>query len=265
MRRPLLISLLAVLIAIGALDLSAGSPAAAGPAPAIVCPLAGPIIPCCGPPINAPPAQSIPPCCLNPGGPLCCPGTPACVLPMTIASTPNPSVAGSAVTISGQITGGAAGTAVALWQELPGQKSFHQIAQTTTDSSGTYKLNRPGSKVKTDRAWYMAAGGARSLTIQQVVKAKVTVSARASKISGGHKVTLTGKVDPSHRGQRVLLEERIGGTWRALGHTRLSKQSRYTVSHRWAAPGVVKLRIALPADTQNAASLSPVTTVSLHG
>jgi hypothetical protein len=188
-----------------------------------------------------------------------------CILPTTIASTPNPSVAGSAVTISGHVAAAGAGTAVALWQQLPGQKSFRKIAQTTTDSSGAYKLRRGGGQVKTDRAWYIAAGAAKSPTIEQVVTAKVTVSARVAKLSGGHRITLKGRVDPSHTGQRVLLEQRVAGTWQVLGHARLSKKSRYAISHRWAQPGVVKLRIALPSDKRNAASFSRVTTVSLTG
>jgi hypothetical protein len=263
MRRPLVISFLAALIAIGALAMSAGPSTASGAAPAIICPLAGPIGTCCGPPINAPDTTSVLPCCVT--GTVCCPGTTLCVVPITVASTPNPSVEGSAVTISGQVTGAAAGTTVVLWQELPGQKTFQKIASATTSSSGAYTLRRPAGKVKTDRAWYVASGGAKSSTIEQGVTAKVTISARAAKVSGGHKITLTGKVDPSHSGQRVLLEERIGGTWRTLGHVRLSKKSHYRVSHTWAAAGVVKLRISLPSDKQNAASVSPVATVALHG
>ncbi len=267
MRRPLVISCLAALIAIGALPGLAGPSTASGASPAIICPLAGPPIgTCCGPPINTSAAPTVRPCC-SPitSGALCCPGNAACVVPMTIASTPNPSVTGSAVTISGHIAGAAAGTAVALWQELPGQKSFQQVAQTTTSSSGAYELRRGGGKVKTDRAWYIASGGAQSLAIEQIVRAKVTVSAKALKLSRGHEVILTGKVDPSHRGQRVLLQQRISGTWRVLGHARLSQKSRYAVSHHWAQARVVKLRIALPADRYNAASFSPVATVTLNG
>ncbi len=256
MRRSLVLSLLAALIAIGALSISVGPSTASGAAPAIICPLANPIVTCCGPPIPSPDAPTILPCC---------PGTVVCIAPATIAASPNPSVAGSAVTLSGQIRGAAAGTAVTLWQELAGQKSFQKLASTTTNASGAYQLRRAGSKVKTDRAWYVASGGAKSPTIDQVVKAKLTVSARTFKLSHGHKITLTGHVDPSHSGQRVRLEERIGGTWRGLGHVRLSKKSRYAVSHRWSAPGVVKLRIALPADKRNAASFSPVATVTLAG
>lgn len=264
MRRPfnaINAALLAALLAVGALAAAAGSPSAAGATPPIICPLASQIATCCGPPVNSPAATPIVPCCTI--GTVCCPGTIVCVAPMTIASSPNPSVAGSAVTISGVVTGGAAGSTVALWQELPGQKSFHQVASVTTSSSGAYKLRRPGSTVKTDRAWYVASGGAKSVTIDQVVKAKVTISARASKPSGAHKVSVTGKVDPSHSGQRVLLEQRIGGKWRVLGHARLSKKSRYAISHRWAHAGAVKLRISLGADKQNAASLSPVATVTV--
>lgn len=169
------------------------------------------------------------------------------------------------MTVSGQIQGAAAGTTVALWQELPGQKGFQKIAQTITNSLGAYKLRRGGANVKTDRAWYVASGGAKSLTIDQAVEAKITLSAKAFKLSGGDKFTLKGKVDPSHGGQRVMLEAKIGGAWRVLAHARLSQKSRYSVSHHWAHAGVVKLRIALLADQRNAASFSRVATVTLPG
>ncbi len=264
MRRPLAISFLAALIAVGAFAVSAGPSTASGAATPIICPAGSGIVGCCGPPVTSPDGASVLPCCPLTGT-LCCPPNALCVVPMTIASKPNPSVAGSAVTISGQVQGAAAGTAVTLWQELPGQKSFQKLAQTTTNSSGAYKLRRAGAKVKTDRAWYVASGGAKSLTIEQVVKAKMTISAKPFKLSSGDKVVITGKVDPSHGGQRVLLEQKIAGAWQILAHVRLSNKSRYSVSHRWAHAGVLKLRIALPGDQENAASLSRVATVTLPG
>ncbi len=270
MRRSLVISLFTALIAIGG---SAASGAATAPragasrtAQAIICPLSGlPIGTCCGPPVATPAAATVLPCCPVPIGIGCCPGTVACIAPMTISSQPNPSIAGSAVTITGHVSGAAAGAVVALWQELPSQHSFHKVGQASATASGTYTLRLSGSKVKTDRSWYVASGGVKSFTIAQVVKAKVTVSAHVVKLSHGHRITLTGKIDPSHSGQRVRLEQRVGGAWRVLAHGRLNKRSRYSISHVWAHGRVIKLRISLSADKRNAASLSRVDTITLSG
>jgi hypothetical protein len=271
MRRPLIISLFAAASAIAAVALSATASTASTAStatPAIICPLASPPIgTCCGPPISTPvAAPAATPCCPpSAGGTLCCPGNAVCLVPMTINTTPNPSVAGSAVTISGQVQGATAGSAVALWEEPAGQTSFHQVAHATTDSAGKYSVRRRASSVMTNRDWYVASGGSKSTTVAQIVEAKVAMSATAHKLASGHRITVSGRIDPSHAGQRVLYEQSIKGKWHVLARVRLNRKSRYAIARHWAHGGIVKLRVVLPADRQNAQSISPVITVTLNG
>src|SRR5947209_3724596 len=109
-----------------------------GSAGAIICPAAaGASTPCCGPPTAA--VDVVPGCCQTPccqtsccTPSTCCGGAQpaACpVISITIASGPDPSVAGQKVTIAGRLLNGGAGKTVDLWQRLPGQTSFTRVAQ----------------------------------------------------------------------------------------------------------------------------------------
>ncbi len=173
--RRLLVALVLVLtfLALGAWSGSAG---------AIVCPEASDNAPCCGPvtPNSGPPSGCCPASCC--GSAACCGGgaaEPACpAVQLTISSSPDPSVAGRRVTHLRRLAGASSGTAVDLWQELPGQSSFHRVAQTTTDSSGGYTFVRGAGVVQTNASWYTTSGGATSRTLVQQVGAVVQLRPR---------------------------------------------------------------------------------------
>jgi hypothetical protein len=254
-RRPfvLLVSVLAVTCVAG-LVIFDGSSAARR---AIVCPV-GPrvIIPCCGPPVVAP-AQVSP--ALPPID--CCPANAQlCVPTVTIGAKPNPSVSGDQVVVSGQVLRApASGATVALWQRLPGQSAFGQVAQTTADASGAYTFTRPARHVQTNREWYVTAGGVQSTTMTQSVQAIVTLSSSARK---HRRVRLTGSVSPSHRGETILLQRHSAGGWVTIAHLRLNRRSRFALTLR-LAHGAQAVQATLPADSTNALSVSPP--VTLHG
>jgi hypothetical protein len=63
----------------------------------------------------------------------------------------------------------------------------------------------------------------------------------------GRRATFSGKVSPLHRGRPVVIERRVGLRWTALGRTRLSARSTYTLTKR-LAPGRYELRARTPAD-----------------
>jgi hypothetical protein len=244
MRRAMRCVVLAALLATGGLALFGGGASSAAGAPTIVvCPLAGSVT-CCGPPIVRPTATAA-----------------ACISFLSLVSNRNPSRAGSTVTLSGHASSGGPGISVTLWEELPGQTSYHQAAQTTTDSSGNYTLKRKG--VQTDRAWYTTAGTSRSPFLAQAVTARVSIVATSVKVRHGLRVVLTGSVGPSHAGERVRVQQRHSGSWSTLGSARLDRHSRYAFTHRFAGSGTIQLRISLAGDRDNAASLSRVVTVTL--
>jgi hypothetical protein len=234
--------------------------ATAGPAsaPAIICPLEPAqtiTTPCCGPPVLATPAArpAVFPCCV------CCvtpvaKASPALFicLPLTISASPDPSTAGRNVTVSGHWSAGTAGVTVALWQKLPGSKTFTQVDTTTTGPSGNYQFVRTG--INTNRQWYVTAMSTRSFTIDEGVHAVVTLRA-----SGFARY---GVVTPNHAGERVLFEQHTSSGWRVIASPRLSATSKYSVMPLALAAGGSAFRTVLPGDKRNVRSMSAVLSLS---
>lgn len=232
--------------------------------PDIACPLGigsgTATIPCCGPPVAGAqavaccgPAASYPCCPVPPATPtLCCPPNALCAAPATIVAAPNPSLAGRAVKLSGTIPS-AAGGAVTLWQRLPGQESFAQVAGTTAGSSGAYAFTMPD--VMTNRAWYVRAGSVQSGTVAQQVRPRVR--AAVGFLPGGRAYVLRGALTPSHAGEPVTLQQRIAGRWRRIARHRLDRNSRFAFVRRLARLGsTALLRVVFAGDARNAAARS---------
>ncbi len=247
--------LLIVLVATAAFVAALGSSSSG----AIVCPLAhGAAAMCCGPPV-AQPDPTQPPCCAASATPccaasatLCCPPNALCAVPLTILATPNPSLTGRPVTISGRLLSGQAATDIALWEELPREAQFRSIAHVGTDAMGNYTFTQTPA---TDRKWYVTAGSQQSTTIGQSVSAVIKVAARRR---ADGRAVLRGHVAPSHAGERVILERRlVSGTWKLLARVRLGRFSNYRTTQR-VPRGMVELRAVLPADGRNAESISPI-------
>jgi hypothetical protein len=264
------------------------SPAGAAGSPQIICPQQQMpnIAPCCPTPVNgtdgtnaANGAKSRPrivPCCPQ-SGTTCCTTTTCCaqaqavccVTPctpgsLTIAASPDPSTAGRKIVISGGLTSNpaVAGVKVVLWRELSGQTSFHQLAQTATDSAGQYKFTLKRGAVNADQQWYVTANGLQSPTLHQQVKALIGLSGLHS-VALGQAMLLRGHVTPSHAGQVVLVEQRKGGLWTVIARPRLGHASNYGVMHRFRRSGTVALRTVLPGDSRNVRSGSSTLTVTV--
>ena len=150
-----------------------------------------------------------------------------------------------------------------LWRKLSGQSSFHQIARTTTDSAGQYTFTMKPGSVNADQQFYVTANGMTSPTVQQQVDALVGLVAASHTVTAGRPMALSGHVTPSHAGQVVLIEQRRGGSWAVIGRPRLSHASNYTMTHKFARSGSVKLRTVLPGDARNNRSNSPTLTVTV--
>ncbi len=155
------------------------------------------------------------------------------------------------------------GAQVVLWRKLVGQTTFHQFAQTTTDSAGQYKFTLKKGSVNADQQYYVTANGLTSPTLQQQVDAVVALAAASHAVTTGRALALSGHVTPSHAGQVVLIEQSRGGSWAVIARPRLSHASTYTMSRRFTHAGAVKLRAVLPADARNNRSNSPTLTVTV--
>jgi hypothetical protein len=209
----------------------------------IICPLGASqaALPCCGPPLAQPnpTAPTTIPCCAT-LQPIACPAT------VTIGSTPDPSTAGGKVAISGRSSSGAAGTSVLLWQKVAGATAFKQVARTAIGAAGQYRLVRPA--VETNRQWYVTVGAERSVTIEQRVRALVTLTR-----------SLTVHVSPNHVGARVLIEKRTNRGWKVIARLRLGRSSSSNGPARAALGSqTIAVRAVFPGDARNLTSASPV-------
>jgi hypothetical protein len=168
------------------------------------------------------------------------------------------------VVISGAVLGSSvAGTQVVLWRKLARQSSFHQAGQTTTDSSGRYAFTLPRGTVMADQQWYVTSGGVQSATVQQHVDAVVGLTSSAGSTKAGRAIVLRGHITPSHAGEAVLVEVSRGGAWHVIARPRLGRGSNYTVSHRFAQTGALKLRVVLTGDRRNDRSISRTVTIKV--
>lgn len=157
-----------------------------------------------------------------------------------------------------------AGSTVTLWQELPGQTSFHQVAQTKLDSGGAYTFSFGRGKVSSDRRWYVTAQGLKSATVDQLVAAAVALTPSSRNTRAGRSIKLHGRVSPSHAGETLLIERRAGSRWLVMARPRLSRTSTYSISHRFARAGKAVLRAVLRADSRNQTSTSRIVTITVR-
>lgn len=279
MRRSLVPSLLVVAAFVAVLAL----PSSAG---AIICPLqrGALIVPCCPVPTGAPAGAAIEtPCCF--ATPTCCAaGTTACCIPtpccastvcctanacpsgtLTISSTPDPSIAGRKVVITGALSRSPmAGVQVVLWRKLAGQTTFHRYAHATTNRSGRYSITLRRGTVNANQEWYASAAGLRSTTLVQRVTALVALSAAADSVSAGRALMLRGRVTPSHAGEAVSIQVRRAASWVVIARAKLGRRSSYATSMRFHHPGRVQLRAELRGDARNQRSDSPTVTVTVR-
>jgi hypothetical protein len=189
-------------------------------------------------------------CCASGNVQQACP-----VTQLSISSSPNPSVAGQKVTISGRLLSGSSGTTVSLWQKLPGQSTFTRVAQTTTNAAGDYSIVRGAGTVLMNTTWYASTGtsSGTSPAVAQRVSAQVKLVRWSVK---GTLVKLNGHVSPSHRGERIALQRRTTHGWRTIATTVIGRLSRFTVRHRFPHKGKVTLRAVFAGDARNVGSAS---------
>jgi hypothetical protein len=253
MRRPaqaiLSLALLTGTFATAAASAGAAERGARAPG---VCPGSGVI--CCGPVAGAPDALL---CCL--------PTIVPCTGSLTIGATPDPSKARHNVTIAGQlvILVASSSATITLWQELPGQAAFSQVAHTTTDATGHYSFTRPAGSVPTNRSWYVSSASARSATLSQRVADAITLSARATKSGTGEVVTFAGRVTPSHAGERIRLERRAGKVWVLIAKVHLTPGSTFRLRERFAGASKTLVRAVMTGDRRNIKSYSPTVKTTL--
>jgi phospholipase C len=81
----------------------------------------------------------------------------------------------------------------------------------------------------------------------------------------GEVLIFSGRVIPSHKRERIFLQQREGHRWVKIGRARLSRRSEFSISHTFTSEQTVQLRIALKADSVNAASSTATIQLDIAG
>ncbi len=187
---------------------------------------------------------------------------------LTINVTKNPIDAGDTLDIYGKVAApNRADRTVVLYHRLPNQGRFTVVQRVKTDSAGLYVIRRAEGVVNTNRSWFVTSGRLRSRTINERVRALITLNAPAGHsgpyLTGPkHAVTFTGHVTPNHAGERVFLQRQFGpdgSRWVTIDAGRIGRGSNYSIRHTFRVPdmGSSSLRVAFRGDRRNIRSVSP--------
>ncbi len=189
---------------------------------------------------------------------------------LTINAIPNPIDAGEGVLIYGHLNvPPVGGQTIVLYHHLAGSGlGYTRVGQTTTDSHGFYEFTRAEDVVMTNRSWFVREAGIHQIhsrTVFERVAALVSLSASSSTAVTGQPVVFTGHVDPSHAGERVVLQqETASGDWRSLESGRLDGASNYSIVHRWRFAGDHTVRVVFPSDVRNIRGTANPVTVAVQ-
>lgn len=189
---------------------------------------------------------------------------------LTINAIPNPIDAGEGVFIYGHLNlGPVAGQTIVLYHHLAGSgRGYARVGVTTTDSHGFYEFTRAENVVMTNRSWFVREAGIHrihSRTVFERVAAQVSLTASTTTAVTGQPVVFTGHVDPSHAGERVVLQQETNsGDWRTLKSGRLDGGSNYAITHRWRFPGDHTVRVLFPRDVRNIDGVANPVTVAVQ-
>jgi predicted GH43/DUF377 family glycosyl hydrolase len=181
--------------------------------------------------------------------------TQSAPLALTLAASSPSIVYGSAVTLTGSLTQGAAaltGASVALWAQPVGAAAFSQVATLTTGAGGTFSITQKPTKRTAYKVTYTGALPAPTVTV--AVAHRLTLAA----IRKGAKATVRGRLAPSHPGRVVVIQVSIGASWRTFAKVKTTKRSTFSAVRKVKARGKLKFRAKTAGDKDHLAGLSPV-------
>ncbi len=186
--------------------------------------------------------------------PRCPRGRAPCATKVTIKASPNPSVAGQTLVLSGRVRGRSiGGAAITLWQELPWQRHFHRIARTRVDAVGVYQFNK---RTNVNARLYVSSARRRSRTVHQQVRSVVTLTVSNPTPDTGAASLFSGQVTPRHGGEHVQIQQRVGNRWVQVARPKLGPDSTFRYSHVFTTGGARAYRAVFTGDAENAGAAS---------
>lgn len=188
---------------------------------------------------------------------------------LTIAATPDPITAGEGVLIYGQLKGPAnAHRRIWLFHRINPADRFTPVSVTRTDGSGFYEFVRADGVVVSNRNWFvLGPHGTHSRTIHELVSSVLTLNASESTATTAQTLQFTGTVFPTHRYQRVLLQQQnsiAGNGWQTIASGYTDGSSAFSIMHRFKSAGSYTLRAYFPNDPRNTPGQSPSIEVTIQ-
>ena len=150
------------------------------------------------------------------------------------------------VTVDGSA---APGQSVILRRRIRGTLPWIDVGTASTNDRGVVKFTPDVTADATWRARVEATKqqtSGRSEFVDVAVAPVVTSRLSDGVVRAGDRMVLRGSVAPARRGQRVVLQRRIAGTWIDVDHTSLDARSAYEFRFR-AVDGVNAYRVVKPA------------------
>ncbi len=187
---------------------------------------------------------------------------------LTINAVPHRIIAGEGVLIYGRLKGpDSAHQTIRLFHKIAPRPGYSLVGVTTTDAAGFYEFTRAEGVVLTNRSWFSRGPNAtHSRTVYERVAALVSLNASSTVLDTRQPVVFTGTVTPSHRFQRVILQEQnaTGDDWHTLKTGFTNSGSSFSITYRWQVPGVHEVRAVFPGDARNTRGASDPVTVTVQ-
>ena len=170
---------------------------------------------------------------------------------LSIAASPHVVVFGRGSTVSGQLTGvpSAVGTALVIDQAPYPFRSFNRLATGSTGGGGAYSFSVTPNSNSRYRVTARTSPPTTSAEVDVLVKKRVTIRARGSRISG--------LVSPAHDGDQVALQRRGSRGYRTVVTRRLADAGTAHSRYRFTANRAGVYRTRVPADADHLTGTSP--------
>ena len=205
-------------------------------------------------------------------------GTVSLAAKAVLTSVAKPVVAQAASNpLSGTISfhGAPVAAPVQIQISAPNSTTWHQVATSTSDAHGTYKISIPGQTSNYNWRVIVPADGFTRLTTIATGTTKVQLGVTAHAVTAtkvqsipsvalGVKPTFTGVVTPHTAGVKIVLRQLKNNVWTTVGTSLSKANGSFSIIGVAQPKGVLKyLIVAVPIPTQpNAAGSSAVLSVT---
>lgn len=169
---------------------------------------------------------------------------------LSIATTPRVIVFGAGSTVAGQLTGvpSAGGVALSLDQSPYPFRSFKRLATGSTDAGGGYSFAVMPTGNTRYRVTAQTSPPTTSAEADVLVKKRVTIGVRRSRVSG--------LVAPAHNGDSVELQRRSRTGYRTVATARLADATAAGARYRFIVRRAGIYRVRAPADANHLSGTS---------